>query len=532
VPRRRENRQPSRQAGIQNPAGTLRNIADFATEVNAMSGRSSELGGEWLDEGFDRSAVADDASIRPPLAVDLDGTLILSNTLHESVVILAKSSPQKLIQSARLLPIGKAAVKRGISEETDLDPAMLPYNQEFLDYLRTQHASGRRIGLFTASDQSIADAVAMHLGLFDVVRGSDGVTNLSGEAKLAAIEAEFGSVFAYAGDSTVDLPIFAGATSAILVGPRVRRLVKLHAGPNVEAIFPLPGPTPLVWAGAFRLKHWVKNALVLVSPLLAGQYRSLLASLGLFVLMGMLASATYLLNDLTDLAADRAHPRKRYRPLACGAISVRDGLLAATVLIIGALIACLTLLPIGCAVVLICYLVITLLYSTSLKHVAMIDVTVLAGLFTLRVLAGGMLGAAPLSPWLLTFSMMFFLGLAAVKRYAELHRVVRTFGPNGGARGYSQQDMPILLATGVSTGVSSIVIFMIYLINEQYPQAAYKYPGALWGIMPLLLVWILRLWHLCVHGRMSEDPVLFAMRDRFSLALGGVVVLIMLVARL
>jgi 4-hydroxybenzoate polyprenyltransferase len=147
------------------------------------------------------------------------------------------------------------------------------------------------------------------------------------------------------------------------------------------------------------------------------------------------------------------------------------------------------------------------------------------------VLAGGMLVAAPLSPWLLTFSMMFFLGLAAIKRYAELHRVVRTIGDTGSARGYSQQDMPILLATGVSTGVSSIVIFMIYLINEQYPQAVYKYPGALWGIMPILLVWILRLWHLSVHGRMSEDPVIFALKDRFSLGLGGVIVLLMLIAR-
>jgi len=127
--------------------------------------------------------------------------------------------------------------------------------------------------------------------------------------------------------------------------------------------------------------------------------------------------------------------------------------------------------------------------------------------------------------------MMFFLGLAAIKRYAELHRVVRTIGEGGSARGYNQQDMTILLATGVSTGVSSIVIFMIYLINEQYPRAIYQNPDALWGVMPVLLVWILRLWHLSVHGRMSEDPVLFALKDRFSLVLGAVVVAIMLVAR-
>lgn len=471
-------------------------------------------------------------SLLPPLAVDLDGTLILSDTLHESVINLLKHAPLRIVPLARSLPTGKAAVKREIAKDIDFDPAMLPDNRSLLDYLRQQRASGRRIGLFTAADQSIADAVAAHLGLFSVVRGSDGETNLSGAAKATAIEAEFGPVFAYAGDSTVDLPIFSQAASSIFVGPRVRRLVKLNASPNVEATFPLPGPDILVWTRAFRLKHWAKNILVFVAPLLAGQYRALGLSLGLFVLMGVLASATYLLNDLADLTADRAHPTKCRRPLASGAISARDGLLAAAAMILSALLISLVVMPFGCTIVLATYLVITLLYSATLKRLPMIDVTVLAGLFTLRVLAGSMLVAAPLSPWLLTFSMMFFLGLAAIKRYAELHRVVRTIGETGSARGYNQQDMTILLATGVSTGVSSIVIFMIYLINEQYPRAVYQYPDALWGIMPVLLVWILRLWHLSVHGRMSEDPVIFALKDRFSLVLGAVSALIMMIARL
>jgi 4-hydroxybenzoate polyprenyltransferase len=471
-------------------------------------------------------------SPRPPLAVDLDGTLILSDTLHEGVIGLLKQSPLKLIPLARSLPSGKAAVKRGVAEDVDFDPAMLPYNRPLLAYLREERASGRRIGLFTAADQSIADAVAAHLGLFDVVRGSDGVTNLSGAAKAMAIEAEFGPLFAYAGDSTVDLPIFARAASAIVVGPKARLLIKLRASPSIEAKFPLPGPSLRVWARAFRLKHWAKNALVFVAPLLAGHYKPLLLSAVLFLLMGVLASATYILNDLADLPADRAHPRKCHRPLASGALSVRDGLLAAVVLTVGALLASLELLPFACTIVLVSYLAITLLYSASLKRMPMIDVTVLAGLFTLRVLAGGTLLATPISPWLLTFSMLFFLGLAAIKRYAELHRVVRTIGEGASARGYSEQDMPILLATGVSTGVSSIVIFMIYLINEQYPQAIYRHPGVLWGVMPVLLIWILRLWHLSVHGRMSEDPVLFALNDRFSLILGAVIILIMLAARL
>ena len=258
---------------------------------------------------------------RPPLAVDLDGTLIMSDTLHEGIIGLLRQSPRRIVPLARALPSGKAAVKRGVATDIDFDPALLPYNLPLLEYLRQEHASGRRIGLFTAADQAIADAVAAHLGFFDVVRGSDGVTNLSGIAKVAAIEAEFGSVFAYAGDSTVDLPIFARAASSILVGPKVRLLVKLRASPNVEAKFPLPGPNLLVWARAFRLKHWAKNALVFVAPLLTGEFRPELLSLVLFVAMGVLASATYLLNDLADLAADRAHPTKCRRPFASGAIA-------------------------------------------------------------------------------------------------------------------------------------------------------------------------------------------------------------------
>jgi 4-hydroxybenzoate polyprenyltransferase/phosphoserine phosphatase len=481
-------------------------------------------------ESVEQIAVRREAtSIRPPLAVDLDGTLIQSDTLHETVITLLKGAPLAILPLAQRLKSGKAAVKRAVAQDTEFDPALLPYNQDLLDYLRAQHASGRRLGLFTAADQSIADAVAAHLGIFDVVRGSDGITNLSGSAKADAIQDAFGAEFVYAGDSSADIPIFARAAGSILVGRDIRKLTGAVA---IEAQFPLPAPGPAEWLRALRVQHWSKNSLVFVAPFLAFQHAAMLSSVLLFILMGVLASATYLVNDLADLAADRAHPKKRFRPFAAGTIPVRDGVLTAAIMIVASLAISLVLLPFGCTLVLLCYLVITLLYSFILKRIAMIDVTVLAGLFTLRVLAGSTLVATPISPWLLTFSMLFFLGLAAIKRYAELHRVVTTLGQGASARGYSQQDIPILLATGVSTGMSAIVIFMIYLINEQFPQASYRHPNALWCIMPVLLVWTLRLWHLAVHGRMSEDPVVFALKDRLSLALGAVIILIMAIARL
>ncbi len=471
-------------------------------------------------------------SDRPPIAVDLDGTLTLSDTLHEGIIGMLAHAPGRAIELASSLRAGKAAFKRQVAEGGEFDPAGLPYNEDLLAFLRTERAAGRRVGLFTAADQSVADAVAAHLKLFDVVRGSNGTTNLSGETKAAAIEAAFGPGFTYAGNGIVDLPIFARAASVVLAGPVLSLRGKLAPDAKVEASFPVAPAGPWVWAHALRLRHWPKNALVFVAPVLSGQETALWLSIPLFVLFGVLSSATYLLNDLADLVADRAHPKKRFRPLSSGAIPARDGVLVAIAMIAMSLVAGAVLLPPGCVAVLAAYLVITLLYSSYFKQLPMIDVTVLAGLFTLRVLAGGTLVNAALSPWLHTFSMLFFLGLATIKRYAELHRVGDTMVDGGTARGYGQQDKPILLATGVSTGLSAIVIFMIYLINEQYPRAIYARPDLLWGIMPILLVWTLRLWHLAVNGLMSEDPVTFALKDRFSLMAGGVIVLILIAARL
>jgi 4-hydroxybenzoate polyprenyltransferase/phosphoserine phosphatase len=465
----------------------------------------------------------------PPLAVDLDGTLILTDTLHESVVACAKLKPGVLIEA---LPRGRAAFKRAVAELVDFDPALLPFNTDMLAFLQAEKQAGRRIGLFTAADQSIADAVARHLGLFDVVRGSDGVTNLSGEAKAAAIEAAFGPRFVYAGDGSVDQPIFARASGVILVGPVERLKGGLPGDAVIEATFPVPRAGLLVWLRALRLRHWVKNALVFVAPLLALESAiSLIRAAILFVLLGVLASATYLINDLLDLGADRAHAIKRFRPLASGALAARDATAVAAAMIVGSLLLSLTL-PFGCTLILLAYLAITLSYSLALKRLPMVDVIVLAGLFTLRVFAGNMIVSGPISSWLLTFSMLFFLGLAMIKRYAELDRVSRLADGKGKARGYTQQDLPILLAAGLASGISAVVIFVVYLINEQYPRAIYGYPSALWGIMPVLLAWTLRLWHLSVHGRMNEDPVVFALKDRFSLASGVVVLLILSIARL
>ena len=454
-----------------------------------------------------------------PLAVDLDGTLVRADTLHEGVLTRLRHDPRRAFRAFGALRDGKAAFKRNMAEAAPFDPALLPYDPDLVEYLRAQRRAGRRLGLFTAADQSIADAVAGHLGLFEVARGSDGRHNLAGSAKAAAIEAAFGPDYAYAGDSMADMPVFARARQVVLAGPVERLRARLPAGTTVEACFGHGMAGLRTWARALRLPHWVKNALVFVSPLLGPDWaRSFGPALLLFGLMGVLASATYLGNDALDLQADRQHPAKRHRPMAAGTLAVRHGLAAASLMAVGALAAGFAFLLRAAALCLLGYLAITVLYSLALKRMPMVDITVLAGLFTLRILAGNGVMGQPMSPWLLTFAMLFFLGLAATKRHAELDRVL---GERGGTvRGYGAADLPVLLATGIASGMAAIGVFMAYLVTDQYPRNVYSDPGLLWGIMPVLVIWTLRMWHLCVHGRLREDPVVFAVKDRVSVGLG------------
>ena len=275
-----------------------------------------------------------------PLAVDLDGTLVMTDTLYEGVIDSLKARPRRVFRVRGSLEGGKAAFKRRVARQITIDPSLLPYNLDLLAYLRAAKLAGRKIGLFTAADQSIADSVAAHLGIFDVVRGSDGAVNLGGPAKVEAIRQAFGPRFAYAGDAPVDVPIFEAAESVILVGPVDRLRTTLPPGKRVEATFPIK-VDGRVWVKALRLPHWVKNALVFVAPILGIQGMSLrIASeaLLLFVLMGVLASATYIVNDLLDLAADRQHPKKRFRPFAAGAISIRSGVTVAALMICGSFV--------------------------------------------------------------------------------------------------------------------------------------------------------------------------------------------------
>ncbi len=470
-------------------------------------------------------------SLRPPIVVDLDGTLLRTDTLAESAFALAGRTPSHLLlMPFWLIQGGRAGLKRQIAERVALDVERLPRDERLVSWLRHEREMGRRLHLYSAADQSIVSAVASSMALFDSARGSDGLINLSGRAKLEAIRAALGERFVYAGDSRKDLPIWDACGAAVLAGPASLRKA-LPGTVRIEAAFPRARGDLRTWRRALRLHQWAKNGLVFIAPVLGGAFVTGLAhALVGFVVFGLIASATYLVNDMLDLGHDRLHPRKRLRPLASGAIGLLDGLKAVALMGIAAGLLMLAL-PGSFAIVAGVYLVVTLAYSLHVKRRLMLDVFTLAGLFTIRVAAGIAVVQHPVSPWLIAFSMFFFLSLACMKRYGECLLMTREGIGILAGRAYVPSDAPWLMAVGAGSAFSAMSTFFLFLVSPGSPVLSYPHPYWMWPICIILGYWICRSWALASRGLMNDDPVLFALRDRLSLVLAGATVALMVLAR-
>lgn len=451
------------------------------------------------------------------LVVDLDGTLIRSDMLLETFWAAFAENWAAPFRCFAALSRGKAALKRFLSHAGAVDVSTLPYNDAVLDYVRNWRAGGGRVALVTASDQGLADRIAAHLGLFDEVHGSNGETNLKGPNKAAFLVEHFGDGgFDYIGDAEADLPVWAKADRAVIVAarPELRRKAEATGRP-VEEI--AGGVTRAKdYLRALRPHQWMKNLLVFL-PMLAGhdfRLQTLGQALLGFVVFSMIASGVYVLNDLLDLAADRAHPRKRNRPLASGALPILHGtVMAPALLLVGLLLA----LPLGAqfTAVMLGYLVLTTGYSLRLKRLLVVDIVALAALYTVRIVAGGAASGIELSVWLLAFSVFFFFSLAAVKRQAELVDNIASGKEKPAGRGYVATDLPLVEMMAVGAGFTSVLVMALYL-NSPNVRVLYTQPGALWGICMVLLYWISRMVMLGHRGQMDDDPVIFAAKDRVS----------------
>ena len=466
---------------------------------------------------------------RRPLYVDLDGTLIRTDLLHESLLGLCKVDPLAMLRVPLWLRGGRAHMKQAVAQRVDIDVASLPYSEALLAFLAAEAAAGRRLVLATASDRKYAEQVAAHLGIFASTLASDGADNLSGARKALAIEADAGGQpFEYAGNSRKDVPVWAKAAGVVLVNPERGVEAALGGGARVTRRVVDPKARLMDYAAALRVHQWVKNALLFV-PLLAShrlfEPGALVRVAAGFLAFSLCASSVYILNDLLDLGADRRHPRKRLRPFAAGHLPISHGLVAATV-IGGAGLGIAGALSSGFLAILLGYLAMSLAYSLRLKRYALVDVLLLGALFTTRVIAGGVVIDAFPSFWLLAFCIFLFTSLALVKRCSELV----TLGKQGvtvvPGRDYRIADAAPLTAMGIASGYVAVLVVALY-INSTAVMALYTRPEALWFLCPVLLYWVSRLWLKTARGEMHDDPLVFAVTDRVSqlLALASAAVL-------
>jgi 4-hydroxybenzoate polyprenyltransferase len=464
-----------------------------------------------------------------PLVVDLDGTLIRSDMLIESGFSFVKSKPHLFYRPLTwLVRGGKTTVKALLAESADIDVAVLPYDPVVVEWLRSERARGRSLVLATASHERYARAIADHLGFFDKIFATSGDLNLSGINKQNRLVAEFGEKgFDYVGNSLDDLVVWRSAERAYVVNPHrgVRKAAQKLG--NVERVFESRIPAAKIWTKSLRLHQWLKNLLIFVPPL-AGHMLTrghFAASLIAFLAFGLCASSVYLLNDLLDLQDDRHHPVKCKRALASGAMPLLIGLALVPILLTLSFGIAWSFLPWHFSVALFGYYVLTLAYSTFLKRRVMVDVVVLATLYTTRIIAGTTAVGTYVTFWLLAFSMFIFLSLALVKRYAELHAMqarglVKTRG-----RGYVAADLPLISSLGTASGYMAVLVLALYIQDGRTTQL-YRHPQIIWLACPLMLYWISRTWIIAHRGLMHDDPIVFAARDRTSLIVAALCALI------
>ncbi len=459
-----------------------------------------------------------------PLYVDLDGTLIATDLLHESLLKLLRVAPLALLQLPLWLARGKAVLKREVASRVDIDVTTLPYRAEVLALALNARAEGRRVVLATASDAKFARNVADHLGIFDNVIASDGQQNLGGAKKLEAIKTDAGGrPFTYVGDGSVDLRIWREAKSAVVVGSS--NMLAWRAGrlTTVEARIEATHVAPKRYLYGLRVHQWLKNVLIFLPlmPVLHQLDRGLVLNAVIaFIAFGLMASSIYVLNDLLDLESDRRHKRKRLRPFASGEISATHGGVMALALCAMSLVLSVACLPAPFVGVLLFYMALTTAYSFSFKRRGLVDVFALAALYTVRVGAGAAATGLPLSYWILSFSLFTFLSLALAKRYVELTGTPEEVVQMKRDRGYHPVDIPFVLCAGIAAGQMSALLLSLYFQDQQMSDR-YAHPFYLWALIPVFLFWIMRIWLKAIRGALHDDPVVFAARDWVSrLAVG------------
>ena len=456
------------------------------------------------------------------LFVDLDGTLIKSDLLFECLVPIIKNYFYAIFLAPFWLLKGKAYLKDKFSDLVSINPEILPYNNNVLEYIRKEKENGSKIILATASNIKLAKSISDYLGIFDDVIASSKEENLKGKNKLNKIKLyiennNINKEFSYIGDSEADVKIFNETNIPIVVGNK--NVFNKIKSKNDKTTF-VDGENDFSLKKFFKMirtYQWVKNFLIFLPLILAHKFLDvnlLLKALVAFFSFSFLASSVYIINDIMDVESDRIHPSKKNRPIASGAVKISSALKVAFILMPLSFIISIFLGK-EFLFVLLTYFITTSCYSFYLKKIMLVDILILSLLYTVRIFAGGVALNIYLSPWLFMFSLFFFFSLACAKRYSELYAVRNNLQDEIKGRGYQAQDLEQIQIFGSSSGYIAILIFALY-IQSDISMKLYKTPSFFWALCPIMLYWISRVWLLSHRGQMTQDPIIFALKDKVS----------------
>lgn len=467
------------------------------------------------------------------LCVDLDGTLLKSDILYESIILMIKKQPWLLFLLPFWVMKGKVFLKKKMYSIIIIDPRFLPYNQEVIDFIKQEKPNRTEIALATATWKPVAEGIANHLGLFDRVIGTEEKINLRGENKLLELEKIYGKKqFDYMGDSSVDIPIWQASNKAYLVNPDASVEARAKENGNVSRVFHSEQSSFIMFIKEIRVYQWVKNLLLFLPMFMAHSItmNNILTNILAFFSFSFAASAVYVLNDMMDLESDRKHPNKRNRPFAAGDLSVKTGLYVIPIFLFISLGASILLMRQEFTLILLAYLLLTSAYSFILKKIYIFDIILLASLYTLRLYAGGLSIDVPISTWLVAFSMFIFLSLGIVKRFTELYTISQNNKEKASGRGYDVDDMEMLRSAGIASGFISVLVFSLYIndIPNTNAETLYSNHKLLYFITPFLLYWIMRIWIKATRGEMTDDPIVFTGRDPVGYVLAIIIGLIII----
>lgn len=464
--------------------------------------------------------IATDLQASAPICVDLDGTLVCTDTLWECLIAAWRKDFWLFFLFPIWLLRGRAYLKYEAARHANLDVGTLPYDADLVNWLAEQRDRGRRILLVTGSSGAVANKVAQELGLFSEVFSSTKTLNLSGQNKLKALQDHFqGKDFEYIGDSSADVPIWSYLGKAHTRGASKQFCARLeskgiqvvsrgrHRSLDLETV-----------ARQLRIHQWAKNLLIFIPLLASHRFTNtglLLKSVLAFAAFSCVASSFYVFNDLLDVRADRLHPQKRERPIASGQMSMNQ---AAVLLAIAAAVG------LGLAATVsvkflyatLAYLAGTAAYSLYAKRLVLVDAFVLGLLYTARVIAGGVATGITISSWTLGYTSFLFLSLALMKRYSEIsQRAPDSKGTTLPGRGYELQDLSIIGNIGISSGLLSALLMALYLRSPEV-MVLYRRPAFLLPLCIIHVFWISRAWLLTNRHLMHDDPIVFALKDHVT----------------